>query len=118
MIILETSVPVECHVIHAEMDVLSDVPYIVPVLEHLRERGGGATAESLSAEMFMIEPLCSSLLRFCIDSMLAKEDGGGATRSREVGSSRSRVAGCLPEQRACGRCTSRSTWRCRTERAW
>lgn len=77
MIILETSVPVECHVIHAEMDVLSDMPYIVPVLEHLRERGGGATAESLSAELFMAEPLCRSLLGICGECGLARADREG-----------------------------------------
>ena len=77
MIILETSVPVECHVIHAVMDILSDMPYIVPVLEHLRERGGGATAESLSAELFMAEPLCRSLLGICGEYGLARADKEG-----------------------------------------
>lgn len=78
LIILETGVPVECHVIHADMYVLSDMPYIVPILEHLRERGGGATAESLSAEMFMAESLCRSLLRLCCEYGLARADGKGS----------------------------------------
>ena len=32
MIVLEARVPVACHVIHAEVAVASDVPYMLPVL--------------------------------------------------------------------------------------
>ena len=69
--------PVECHVIHADMAVSSDVPHVVPVLEHLRERGGRATASSLSAELFLPEPLCKGLLASCAESGLAEEAGEG-----------------------------------------
>lgn len=62
--------------IHADLAVLTDVPHIAPVLEHIRERGG-ADAASLSAELFMSEPLCRSLLAFCEDNGLAEASGGG-----------------------------------------
>ncbi len=68
---------VECHVIHADMALSADVPHNVPILEHLRERGGGATAASLSEELFLIEPVCRSLLAFCGENGLAEEAGGG-----------------------------------------
>ena len=63
--------------IHADMAVSSDMPHIVPVLEHLRERGGDATAASLSAELFLPEPMCESLLASCANDGLAEESGGG-----------------------------------------
>lgn len=76
MLTLETGVQVECHVIHANMAMLLDVPHIVPVLEHLRERDGRATAASLSAELFLPGPLCESLLASCVKDELARETGG------------------------------------------
>ena len=85
--------PVECHVIHADMAELRNVPYIVPVLEHLRERGGRATASSVSAELFLPEPLCESLLASCAEDGMAEavgEDGRyaiapGGTEALESG---------------------------------
>ena len=68
--------PVKCHVVYAELSVRSDMPHIAPVLEHLRELGGVATAVSLSSELFMSEPLCRSLLAFCRNNGLAEAAGG------------------------------------------
>lgn len=80
MLALEARVPTECHVIHAEVDVESGMPHIMPVLEHVRERAGAATEASLSAELFMSMPLCRSLLAYCAKNGLADgaegEEGG------------------------------------------
>lgn len=77
MIALEARVPVACHVIYAEVAVESDMPYMLPVLEHVRERGGAATKSSLSRELFMSLPLCGSLLAHCAENGLVEETGGG-----------------------------------------
>lgn len=77
MLALEARVPTECHVIHAEVDVESGMPHIMPVLEHVRERAGDATEASLSAELFMSMPLCRSLLAYCARNGLAEGEEGG-----------------------------------------
>lgn len=77
MIALEARVPVACHVIYAEVSVESDMPYMLPVLEHVRESGGAATKSSLSRELFMRLPLCESLLAHCAENGLVEETGGG-----------------------------------------
>lgn len=63
--------------IHADMAELLDVPHIVPVLEHLRERGGRATASSVSDELFLPKPLCKALLASCAEDGMAEAAGEG-----------------------------------------
>lgn len=76
MIVLEARVPVSCHVIYAEVAVASDMPYMMPVLEHVRGRGGAATESSLSKELFLSMPLCRSLLAHCAGNGLVENTGG------------------------------------------
>lgn len=74
MVVLEADVPVQCHVVHADLAEASEVPYLLPVLEHVRERGGAADAGTLSLELFMSLPVAVSLLGFCADNGLAGRD--------------------------------------------
>lgn len=74
---LETRVPVACHVIHASVDEALEIPYMMPVLMHVKERGGAATAESMSKELSMPLPLCRILLAHCSENGLAEGDGEG-----------------------------------------
>lgn len=73
---LEARVPVVCHVIHAKVSRSADLPYMMPVLEHVGERRGAATAASMSAELFISPPLCRSLLAYCVENGLAEEVNG------------------------------------------
>ena len=73
---LEARVPVECHVIHANVSKTSDIPYMMPVLEHVRELGGAATAASLSEDLSISPPLCKSLLAYCVENGLAEDANG------------------------------------------
>ena len=74
---LEARVQVACHVIYADMHVASAIPYVMPVLEHAKERGGAATESSLSRELFVPLPLCRSLLAYCAENGLVEDVGGG-----------------------------------------
>lgn len=74
MIVLEADADVLCHVVHADLAEASEVPYILPVLEHVRERGGAADAGTLAREMFMTLPVARSLLGFCTENGLADRD--------------------------------------------
>ena len=74
MIVLEADVDVQCHVVHADLAEASEVPYMLPVLEHVRERGRAADAGTLARELFMSLPVARSLLGFCAENGLADRD--------------------------------------------
>ena len=84
---LEARVPVTCHVIHASVAEPSGTPYMLPVLEHVRESGGAATAASLSGDLFIPPPLCRSLLAYCAENGLAEDAGDGRHALTSDGSS-------------------------------
>ena len=75
MVVLEAEVPVQCHVVYADLAEASEIPYILPVLEHVRERGGKADAATLSGELFTSMPVSRSLLGFCSENGLACAGG-------------------------------------------
>ena len=75
MVVLKAEVPVQCHVVYADLAGASEIPYVLPVLEHVREKGGRADAATLSRELFTVLPVSRSLLRFCSENGLA--DAGG-----------------------------------------
>ena len=76
-LVLETKVPVECHVVQADISRASKTPHILPVLMHVRDMDGNATAGSLAAELFAESvPLGRRLLDICRDDGLVEEDRG------------------------------------------
>ena len=74
-LVLEAEVPVECHVIQADISRASKTPYILPILMHVQELDGEATAESLANELFAgSKPLSRRLLDICCDDGLTERD--------------------------------------------
>ena len=70
-LILETEVPLECHVIQADVSRASRIPYLLPILMHVQEQKGEATPESLSNELFPeLKPLSQELLNICCNDKL------------------------------------------------
>ena len=70
-LILEAEVPVECHVMQADISRASRVSYLLPILIHVQELSGKATPESLANELFAgSRPLSQKLLDICHNSRL------------------------------------------------
>ena len=73
-IVLEVKIPLECHVVQADVSVATEISHVLPILMHVQELEDGATPESLSDELFHgRKPLSQRLLDSCCDSRLLEK---------------------------------------------
>ena len=93
-LVLEAKIPLECHVVQADISVATEISHVLPILMHVQELEDGATPESLSGELFRgRKPLSQRLLDSCCDDGLLKrhdqhyfltEDGISAINDKRV----------------------------------
>ena len=75
-LVLEAKIPLECHVVQADISRATEISHILPILMHVQELEGGATPESLSGELFHGRmPLSQRLLDSCCDDGLLRRHG-------------------------------------------
>ena len=83
---LETEIPLELHIIQANISRIPKIPYLLPILAHVQEQKRGATPESLSDELFLGRPLSLELLKICQNHYLIEEDRAQRYGITETGS--------------------------------
>ena len=72
----DAEIKLECYVVYAEISIPTH-QYILPVLLHVRDMRGRASAKSLSSELFPeMEPLSKKILEICEKEKLIEADDG------------------------------------------